>query len=31
MKKVVEARSRKGRFETKGGAGTIPCNLEPLE
>lgn len=24
-------RSRKGRFETKGAAGTMACNLEPLE
>lgn len=26
-----ECRSRKGRFETKGAAETMACNLEPLE
>lgn len=28
---VEEGRRRKGGFETKGGAGTMACNLEPLE
>lgn len=26
-----ECRPGKGRFETKGAAGTMACNLEPLE
>lgn len=29
--KAGGCRSRKGRFETKGAAETMACNLEPLE
>lgn len=30
-RKGGECRPGKGRFETKGAAGTMACNLEPLE